>query len=109
LRRYGFKIDELSFDENGNLPLDLDPKMTWALKNPDKFPVEINRKNKEELLRVPGIGEKSVSRIIKKKDRFHNLEELKEVGVVTTRAAPFILINGKSPVTTSSVQLNLWS
>ncbi|MEW6095043.1 MAG: putative DNA modification/repair radical SAM protein [bacterium] len=97
LRRYGFKFDELKFDEGGNLPLNLDPKMVFALTNMDKFPIEINKASKEELLRVPGIGPISAARIIKSKNKFHTLDELKKVGVVIKRAAKFILIDGKLP------------
>lgn len=95
LRRYGFKFEELVFNAEGNLPLNLDPKMVFALTHQDKFPVEINNASKEELLRVPGIGLTSATRIIKSKDKFHSLEELKRVGVVTKRANSFVLIDGK--------------
>jgi len=98
LRYYGFKFDELIFDEKGNLPLNLDPKMVFALRNRDKFPLEINKASKEELLRVPGIGPISAGRIIKSKDKFHTIDDLKKVGVVIKRAAQFILIDGKTPL-----------
>lgn len=98
LRCYGFKFEELKFSPEGNLPLDLDPKMAFALTNMDKFPLEINKASKEELLRIPGIGPTSATRIIKRKDKFHTIEELKKVGVVTKRASAFILIDGKSPI-----------
>lgn len=97
MRRYGFEFNEIKFDKDGNLPLNLDPKMVLALTNMDKFPMEINKASKNELLRVPGIGPISASRIVKSKDRFHSLEELKRVGVVTKRAASFILIDGRLP------------
>ncbi|MEW6189466.1 MAG: putative DNA modification/repair radical SAM protein, partial [Actinomycetota bacterium] len=97
LRRYGFKFNEIVFDERGNLPLDMDPKMAWVLKHPREFPVEINKADGNTLLRVPGIGPKSAARIIKAraKNKFYTLDELKEVGVVVKRAAPFILIDGR--------------
>ncbi|MEW6686106.1 MAG: putative DNA modification/repair radical SAM protein [Candidatus Edwardsbacteria bacterium] len=96
-RRYGFKLEEITFDNQGNLPLEQDPKTVWALYHPERFPLEINRATKEELLRIPGIGPKSAGRIIqlRSKNRFASLLELKRLGVVTRRAAPFILINGK--------------
>jgi predicted DNA-binding helix-hairpin-helix protein len=95
IRMYGFSVDEIVFDSCGNLPLKIDPKMAWALKHKENFPIEINRASKKELLRVPGIGPKSATRILGRKGKFRSLDELKEVGVVTKRAAPFILIDGK--------------
>jgi putative DNA modification/repair radical SAM protein len=97
MRRYGFAFQELPFDKAGNLPLDFDPKMAWALANFDKFPIEINKASYRILLRIPGIGEISAKRIIKLRKDFHisNLEELKNIGVVLKRAINFILINGK--------------
>lgn len=97
LREYGFSFDELPFDPFGNLPLGLNPKLAWTLQHPEFFPLEVNRANRWELLRVPGIGPKSASRIVKFriKDKFRTLEQLKGVGVVVKRAAPFILVGGK--------------
>jgi predicted DNA-binding helix-hairpin-helix protein len=99
LRKYGFKFEEIVFNREGNLPQDLDPKMAWAFNNPDKFPVEVNRADKFGLLRIPGIGLISAERIIKAriKEKIHNLQELKNFGVVTKRAKNFITINGKMP------------
>lgn len=102
LKCYRFKFEELKFDAKGNLPLNLDPKMVFALSNMEKFPLEINKASKEELLRVPGIGPISAARIIKSKNKFHNLNELKRVGVVVKRAAQFILIDGKLPLSGKS-------
>ncbi|MDZ7260830.1 MAG: putative DNA modification/repair radical SAM protein [candidate division KSB1 bacterium] len=96
-RRYGFRLEEISFDDQGNLPIDKDPKLVWALKHPERFPVEINQAAKEDLMRVPGIGPITANRIIKNrlKNKFSDLTELKGLGVVVKRAAPFILIKGK--------------
>lgn len=97
-RRYGFKLQELIFDRDGNLPLNLDPKMAWALSHPERFPVEINKAEKDELLRVPGIGPKSAGRIVaaRLKGKIDSIEEVKRFGTVVKWAAPFILINGIS-------------
>ncbi|MBD3359676.1 MAG: putative DNA modification/repair radical SAM protein [Candidatus Buchananbacteria bacterium] len=97
MRRYGFAFQELPFDQTGNLPLDFDPKMAWAILNLDKFPIEINKASYRALLRIPGIGEISARRIIKLRKDFHitSLEELKNIGVVLKRAVNFILIKGK--------------
>jgi len=99
IRRYGFTVEELVFDEQGNLPHQDDPKMTWAKAHPEFFPVEVNRADYEELLRVPGIGPRSAKRIVRERKRgsFRYLEDLKRLGVVTKRAAPFITLEGKRP------------
>ncbi len=97
LRHYGFALAELPFDHSGNLPMDLDPKMAWALANLDKFPIEINKADYRILLRIPGLGEKSARRIIRlrSENKIKSLEELKNIGVVLKRAQDFILINGR--------------
>lgn len=97
LRQYGFGLDEL-MDETGNLPLDQDPKEAWAIRNPQLFPVEINRASRELLLKVPGIGPRSAWRIINTRRQFAiaSVSELKNLGVVVKRAAPFITIRGKA-------------
>lgn len=65
LRFYNFSVDEiLQGGVNGNLDLTIDPKLAWALQNRGQFPVDLNRAGKGMLLRVPGLGEKSVRRII---------------------------------------------
>ena len=106
LRRYGFEFDDLVFDEDGNLPRSSDPKMIWALTHPELFPVEVNLASREELLRVPGIGPRSVARILKlrRQGRVRSLQGLSEIGAVAKRAAPFILLDGRQP----PIQLGLW-
>lgn len=96
-RYYNFKFEEIIFDSEGNLPLNMDPKMIWAFSHPEKFPIEINKANYEELIRIPGIGPKSAKRIIKyrKQNKFRTIEELKGTGCVLKRIHPFILIDGK--------------
>ena len=64
LRKYGFSESDIIFDQQGNLPLDTDPKESWAKRNPQYFPVNINKASKDELLRVPGLGQISVDRIL---------------------------------------------
>jgi predicted DNA-binding helix-hairpin-helix protein len=80
MRRYGFKFDELIFRENGNLSLDTDPKEVWALNHPEYFPVNINTGEKEQLLRVPGLGPITVNKILKLR-KIHRLRDLGDVGV----------------------------
>lgn len=99
LRRYGFTLKDLIFDQQGNLPQGTDPKVLSALHKPERFPVEINTARREELLRVPGIGPRSASRILelRRKRAFRSLGDLKKVGVSAQRAAAFILLHGKHP------------
>ncbi len=99
LRKYYFSLKDLIFDSNGNLYLEEDPKLIWAINNPEVFPVDINKATLKELLRVPGIGPISAKRIIDKRryGLFKNIKELEALGVVVKRTIPFILINGKRP------------
>ncbi|HUS37402.1 MAG TPA: putative DNA modification/repair radical SAM protein [Verrucomicrobiae bacterium] len=64
MRFYGFKAQELTTREATNLELQIDPKLAWALRNREKFPVDVNRAPKHLLLRVPGLGVKNVDRIV---------------------------------------------
>lgn len=97
MRFYEFKLSDFIFEANGNLSLKYDPKFVCALKNRDKFPVEVNKAPFENLLKVPGIGPTAARRIYRaRKDyRFTRNSELKNLGVVMKRAAPFLLINGR--------------
>lgn len=94
LRFYGFRSDEIVNSENPNLDLELDPKVTWALRNPHLFPVDINTADPLMLLRIPGIGTKSVQLILmaRKHNRLNSLH-LKKMGVVMKRAQFFITCN----------------
>ena len=96
LRYYHFKADELLSEDNPNFNVLFDPKCNWALKHLAEFPVEVNRAEYGMLLRVPGIGVKSASRIVKAR-RLGNLqfEDLKKMGVVLKRALYFLTCNGK--------------
>ncbi|MCM8783898.1 MAG: helix-hairpin-helix domain-containing protein [Candidatus Omnitrophica bacterium] len=97
LRKYGFKKEELVFDEQGNLLPNIDPKFAWAEKHPERFPVEINRASFEELLRVPGIGRCSAEKIIKFRriKKIANLEDLKKLVPLLRRTQNFVTLNGK--------------
>jgi predicted DNA-binding helix-hairpin-helix protein len=64
MRRYGFSNNEIPLDKSGNLRLDRDPKQVWADTHPEFYPVRINKADKEQLLRVPGLGPDTVSRIL---------------------------------------------
>jgi len=97
LRRYGFGKDEVVFDRGGNLPLGNDPKTTWALAHPERFPVEVRTAVYEELVRVPGIGPGAARKLVAERGRavLRTLADLRGLGVVTTRAAGFVTLNGK--------------
>ncbi|MDT0645374.1 putative DNA modification/repair radical SAM protein [Zunongwangia sp. F260] len=94
LRFYGFDIRELLNEEHKNLDTDIDPKLSWALRNMHLFPVDINKAEKQLLARVPGIGLKSVHKIINaRKHRCLNWEHLKNIGIAFNRAKFFIICN----------------
>lgn len=96
LRFYGFTADEILDEENPNLELELDPKINWALRHIEKFPVEINTANIETLMRIPGIGYVSAKRIIQQRKCVSvKFDDLKKMGVVIKRAKYFLTCGGK--------------
>jgi len=99
LQEYEFSIEDLPYLENGNLPLETDPKLAWAEKNLLQNPLEINTASREELLRVPGLGPKGTNAVLlaRSQKTLSNLNQLNSLGVHTQRVKPFILLNGKSP------------
>jgi predicted DNA-binding helix-hairpin-helix protein len=107
LRDYGFTVEELPFDTGGNLSLESDPKLAWAQRNLTHAPVEVNTASRQDLLRVPGIGPKGAERILRerRRGRLCTLTDLRKIGIVTKRAAPYILLDGRRP----SHQLPLFS
>jgi len=109
VKKYGFRHDELPFDKNGNLPYGVDPKLGWALKHPELFPVEINRAPYEMLIRVPGIGRVGARRILeyRKVHRFRYPEELRTLGINAKRALNFITIDGKAYFTPRLITYSL--
>src|SRR5688572_10919840 len=97
LRDYGFDLEEMPFLQNGNLPLPTDPKLAWAQQNLKEKPLEINKAERRELLRIPGIGPKHADAILqaRRSGKINNLSALKKLGVVVARVAPFILLDGR--------------
>lgn len=92
LRFYGFDVRELLNKEHPNLESDIDPKLSWALRNLDQFPIDVNKADMRMLLRVPGLGLKSVNKIIKaRRYRKLNWENLKSIGASLNRAKYFIV------------------
>ena len=94
LRFYCFKVDEIVDDSYPDLDLEIDPKLAWALRHPEAFPVDINRADYEMLLRVPGLGVKSAKMILTAR-RYSRLgtAHLKQIGVVLKKAQYFITCN----------------
>jgi len=94
LRFYGFTVDDIAppDDAHANLDLDVDPKTAWALRNREFFPVDVNTASREALLRVPGLGVKTVDRLLQlrlhKRLRFEDLSKLR---VPTRKVAPFVV------------------
>ena len=98
LRYYHFSAGELLSEEEPNFDPYLDPKCTWAVRHPEFFPVEVNTASRAELLRVPGIGPKSATRIVQaRRLQALGMAELKRIGVVLKRAQYFITCNGHTP------------
>lgn len=96
LRFYGFKASELLTEDRPNFNVFLDPKCDWALRHLELFPVEINRADYYTLLRVPGMGVKSVKRIIAaRRQGLLDFDALKKMGVVLKRAMYFITCSGR--------------
>lgn len=96
LRFYGFDIRELLNEEHKNLDLDIDPKLSWALRNRGLFPLDINTAEKHRIARIPGIGLKSVYKIIEaRKYRKLNWDHLRKIGVALNRAKYFITCDSR--------------
>jgi predicted DNA-binding helix-hairpin-helix protein len=93
LRQYGFSAEEIPFESDGNLSLTIDPKQRWAELHPERFPVDVNRAPRADLLRVPGLGPVVVKRILagRKQGRsIRHLEDIGRVGKLLRRAGPWL-------------------
>ncbi|NNC47782.1 MAG: putative DNA modification/repair radical SAM protein [Sphingomonas sp.] len=93
MRFYGFTPDEVvsATDDKGMLPLDIDPKLAWALKFREHFPVDVNRATREQLLRVPGLGTKAVGRILSsRRHRSLRLDDVARLTVSLKKVRSFI-------------------
>lgn len=97
MRFYGFKVDEIVDQKNPELDLEVDPKFSYALRNPHLFPVNVNTAPLELILRIPGVGVKSAHKIVQAR-RFGSLrkENLQKIGVVWKRAQYFISCAGEA-------------
>ena len=108
LRDYGFDLEDLPFEPvSGNLPLAVDPKLAWARQNLAGSPLELNRADRHDLLRLPGIGPRKADAILRARrtGQFYSAAILSNLGIDLSRLSPFILIDGKQP----NRQLSFWS
>jgi len=99
MRYYGFQVEEIAdSSREGMLDLEVDPKLAWALQNRHRFPVDVNRAEREMLLRVPGLGARAVDRIVAA--RRHTNLRLEDVARLTSglrRAKPFLIAADHHP------------
>lgn len=102
LRFYGFSVDEIVVREDRNLDLEIDPKLAWALQQREYFPIDVNTATKEQLLRIPGIGARSVQRIlsIRRHQRIRT-DDLKKLRVAWKRAKSFVVTADYNPAVNS--------
>ena len=101
LRDYGFDLEDLPFTSESNLPLHADPKQAWAQMYLADHPIEINKAEKQELIRIPGIGLKGAEAILNARQtrKLCDLSSLEKLGVIAERAAPYLLFNGHQAAT----------
>ena len=98
VRFYGFGARELTTREAPDLDLSIDPKLAWALRNRGSFPVDLNRASRAELLRIPGVGVRSVDRILKaRRWRRIRFDDLARLRVSLSRALPFVVTDDHTP------------
>ena len=104
LRFYGFTHDEIVAGSNGMLSLDVDPKLAWALAHPEAFPVDVNRAPRESLLRVPGLGTRSVARLLTARShRRLRRDDLARLGAPTHKLLAFVVAADHRPAADATV------
>lgn len=100
LRDYGWSVEELPFEGDGYLRLDVDPKRAWADVNLREKPLDLMRADRADLMRIPGIGPKGADAILRarRKTRLTDLAQLRALGIRAPEgAAPYILLDGRRP------------
>jgi predicted DNA-binding helix-hairpin-helix protein len=97
LREYRFDLEELTFELDGRLPVQIDPKLAWAQKNLTERPIEVNRAERFTLMRIPGIGPKGAEAIMKarRQAKIRDVTSLRKIGISAERAAPYLLFDGR--------------
>jgi predicted DNA-binding helix-hairpin-helix protein len=106
LRDYGWKVEDLPFLTDGNMELALDPKRAWAERYLREAPIEILTARRDQLLRLPGIGPMSADAILnaRRKGKLTSVTDLQKIGIrAPQQASPYILLNGRRPVTQMSL------
>ena len=95
MRFYGFAPNEIPVSATGMLALDIDPKLAWALRHRECFPVDLNAADREMLLRIPGLGTKAVKRIVSaRRARTLRLDDLERLHVPLKKVLPFVTVPG---------------
>ena len=98
MRFYGYSVEEIAPDSAPNLDLDIDPKLSWALRSRETFPVDVNQAPRELLLRIPGIGLRSVNRILQiRRWSALRLDDLQKLGVSLKKCLPFLITIDHNP------------
>jgi predicted DNA-binding helix-hairpin-helix protein len=99
-RFYGFSVDEIAAGGSGGmLDLDIDPKLAWALKHRERFPVDVNTGDRSQLLRVPGLGAKAVDKIIVARRHTRlGLDDIRRLSPGLKRARPFLITHDHRPI-----------
>jgi len=97
MRFYGFEADEIT-EHDDHLDLDVDPKLAWALRHREQFPVDLNQDSYEAIIRVPGIGTRNARRICEMRRQTPvRLDDLRELGSHVKKAAPFVVTADRNP------------
>ncbi len=98
MRFYGYKVDEITTKNQPNLDLDIDPKLSWALRNRDFFPIDLNKADYEVILRIPGLGVRNAKRITTAR-RFHHIRvnDLIKMRANLKKCLPFIITADHQP------------
>ncbi|MCX8240209.1 MAG: putative DNA modification/repair radical SAM protein [Akkermansiaceae bacterium] len=98
MRFYGYDVHEITTKDNPNLDLDIDPKLSWALRNRGTFPLDINRAPLELLVRIPGLGVRNAQRIISiRRHSAIRLTDLIKMRVNLKKSLPFIITSDHQP------------
>ncbi|RZI84389.1 MAG: biotin synthase, partial [Rubrivivax sp.] len=98
MRFYGFQHHEILPAEQGMLSLDMDPKLAWALAHRERFPVDLNRAPREMLLRVPGLGVKTIDRLLQTRlVRRVRCQDLSRLRISLKKVLPFVIVADHHP------------
>ncbi len=98
MRFYEFKVNEIATDAAGNMDLSMDPKLAWALQHREQFPMDVNRATREQLLRVPGLGVKSVDKLLRaRRHRNLRMDDLARLRLPMAKVAPFVITVDHTP------------